>query len=414
MTEPFTQAQIDEILKEIPLPVNPLPRIQEQCRAEVVEHLRGQLPLLKIYPGTFSFIKEKILHHVGKSYAIPGTPVGIISAQTIEKFTQGSLNLFHSAGLASTSENSAAGRMDELLNNTATPKYISFKLYMQGPPPALLIDLSLRDLVVSYGVYPFGNDGLTEEEVLLNTYLYGECPPMPFTIRMNLDLAKMYKYGIKIPQVASLLRSQIPFLFPMVSAEDKGILLLHVTTTAYPELFDHLRNYAMNHILDTKIGGIKGITSVFKKVEEGQVHYEGNGGLLEDLLLVPHCDRTRTITNNIREVESLFGIEAARSLLIEELGKLLGADNGNTNPIHTVVAIDNMVVTGKVHAINRHGIDFEEVGPISKFAFEEPVKNLFYAAMFGEEDNCKSVSATTYIRSRSTLGTGMMDALTKL
>jgi DNA-directed RNA polymerase II subunit RPB1 len=112
--------------------------------------------------------------------------------------------------------------------------------------------------------------------------------------------------------------------------------------------------------------------------------------------LTNNCvDFTRTYTNDILEFYEIFGIEATRELIFRELSKVFSGKKPNIR--HIQMLSDVMTYRGILMQIERHGLNKNpEVGPLSKASFEEVMNIITNAAVFGEKENMKGVSANIF------------------
>jgi DNA-directed RNA polymerase beta' subunit len=118
-----------------------------------------------------------------------------------------------------------------------------------------------------------------------------------------------------------------------------------------------------------------------------------NGSNLLEILSNDVVDPTRTFTNDIIEFHEVFGIEATRELIYREITNVFD-DDKKPNPRHVQMLADIMCYRGILMQIERHGLNRNpEIGPIAKASFEEVMTILTQAAVFGEKENMKGVSA---------------------
>ncbi len=130
------------------------------------------------------------------------------------------------------------------------------------------------------------------------------------------------------------------------------------------------------------------------------------GSNLLGLLGSPLVDSTRTISNNVREIWEVLGVEAARRFLVEEVTRVLSFDGSYINARHVPLLADTMCHQGNLTAVRRDGIAREEVGPIAKAAFETTIDNLFTSAIFSEQDDMEGFSARIMFGQTTKCGTG--------
>ena len=71
----------------------------------------------------------------------------------------------------------------------------------------------------------------------------------------------------------------------------------------------------------------------------------------------------------------LFGIEAARKILMDELNSVLADSGAYVNYRHMSILVDIMTYKGYLMSIDRHGIN-SDIGPLAKCSFEETTDQL--------------------------------------
>jgi DNA-directed RNA polymerase II subunit RPB1 len=177
-------------------------------------------------------------------------------------------------------------------------------------------------------------------------------------------------------------------------------------------------------ILDTVLTGVDGIGRVHLREIKNEVVYDPKvagyaplnqyvldveGTNLYDLLVFPGVDGTRTFSNDIHEVHDVFGIEAARLCLYEEINEVFSTEKVNYH--HLSVLIDTMTFSGRIVPVNRTGMKKNETGVLAKSSFEETSKIMFNAAMWAERDSMRGVSANIMFGQKPPCGTGFVDIL---
>ena len=125
--------------------------------------------------------------------------------------------------------------------------------------------------------------------------------------------------------------------------------------------------------------------------------------------MLPNVDATRTFSNDIHEIREIFGIEAARICLLEELGDAFKAEPINYH--HMSVLVDTMTCQGKFVQITRVGMSKQDSGVLARSSFEMTARVLFDAAVEGEFDSMRGVSANIMFGQKPPCGTGFVDIL---
>jgi DNA-directed RNA polymerase II subunit RPB1 len=182
--------------------------------------------------------------------------------------------------------------------------------------------------------------------------------------------------------------------------------------------------YLEDKVLDTVLTGVDGIGRVHLRAVKGELVWNEDvagylsteqyvldveGTNLYDLMTFPGVDATRTFSNDIHEIREVFGIEAARTALYEEINEVFSAEKVNYH--HLAVLVDTMTFTGRIVPVSRFGMKKNETGVLAKSSFETTSKVMFDAAVWGEFDSMRGVSANIMFGQKPPCGTGFVDIL---
>eukprot|EP00957_Ditylum_brightwellii_P203344 15334231-Ditylum_brightwellii.AAC.1 len=129
------------------------------------------------------------------------------------------------------------------------------------------------------------------------------------------------------------------------------------------------------------------------------------------VLGVEDVDATRTISNDIVEVFVVLGIEGVRGAILSELRNVISFDGSYVNYRHLACLVDVMTMHGHLMAIDRHGINRVDSGPMLRCSFEETVDMLMDASVYAEEEVLKGVTENIMMGQLARVGTGDMDLL---
>ena len=129
------------------------------------------------------------------------------------------------------------------------------------------------------------------------------------------------------------------------------------------------------------------------------------GSNLIDILALDYIDSNSTFSNDIIETHNIFGIEAARQAIHDELVEVIEFDGTYVNAHHLGLLCDRMTYTNKMISIFRHGINNDNIGPIAKASFEETPEMFLRAARHGELDMMHGVSANIMCGQEGKFGT---------
>jgi DNA-directed RNA polymerase II subunit RPB1 len=145
----------------------------------------------------------------------------------------------------------------------------------------------------------------------------------------------------------------------------------------------------------------------FEKINEWILDTDGSN--LMDILANPNVDQYKTITNDVYEIFTVLGIEAARNALNNEIMEVLS--DSSLNYRHMSLLVDIMTCKGALMSIDRHGINRGDVGPLAKSSFEETTDMLIKASMFSDIDRINGVSANIMLGQLPPCGTGDSEIL---
>jgi len=171
--------------------------------------------------------------------------------------------------------------------------------------------------------------------------------------------------------------------------------------------------------------GVKGIKKVMLRVIKNTlVRSDGvytkkdtwvldtTGTNLLHMLGQDYIDPKRTVSNDIQEVYRVFGIEAARQAIYNELVEVF--DDSPINYHHVCLLCDRMTVSSSMISIFRHGINSDDIGPIAKASFEETPEMFLKAARHAELDPMRGISANVMCGQEGYYGTSAFQVLVNI
>ena len=165
-------------------------------------------------------------------------------------------------------------------------------------------------------------------------------------------------------------------------------------------------------VRDLQVSGVKNIGKVIiRKEDEWIIHTEGSN--LGSVLKIEGIDKVKTSTNDIYEIETVLGIEAARNAIINEALRTLDEQGLTVDVRHIMLVADMMTADGTVRSIGRHGISGEKSSVLARAAFEETGKHLLRASIRGEVDKLTGIIENIIIGQPIPLGTGSVGVVMK-
>ncbi len=186
-------------------------------------------------------------------------------------------------------------------------------------------------------------------------------------------------------------------------------------------ILKNFQDYLLNNIV---LRGVKKINKVIlRKITDTLHNDEGTfrkqeswvldtiGTNLMDILALNYIDNTRTISNDIQEIFRVFGIEAGRQAIFNELYEVLAYDSTYINYHHISILCDRMTSSSKMISISRHGINNDNIGPIAKASFEETPEMFLKAARHAELDPMRGASANVMCGQEGYFGTNSFQVM---
>jgi DNA-directed RNA polymerase III subunit RPC1 len=135
------------------------------------------------------------------------------------------------------------------------------------------------------------------------------------------------------------------------------------------------------------------------------LYVEGTGML--DVMGTAGVAGDRVRNNNIMEVASVLGIEAARETIIEQIQYTMSQHGMSIDSRHTMLLADCMTNRGEVLGITRFGIAKMKESVLMLASFEKTTDHLFDAALHGRVDKVTGVSESIIMGIPMPTGTGM-------
>lgn len=392
----------------------------------------------KFNKDTYDFLVHKIKMAFYSSIAPPSEMVGVVAAQSIgEPCTQLTLNTFHQAGVASASKAvRGVPRMKELLSVSKNIKAPSCSIFLKKEHSGsfdkaknLLNSIQLtyiKDVFSNSEIYYETKNLVREDTAFIEFYnehlLSVDCKSTsPWVLRIELDKIKMLELELTTVDIHHAIYSFYSETVECIFSDDNANNIIFRVKLKDVDLEDAITELkALEHnLLETIIvKGIPGIKKVslskldvvkyneenhkFEKNSEWILDTDGNN--LIDILSHPMVDATTTISNDVNEIYQIFGIEAARECLLNEIKEVLKETSVNYR--HIALLVDTMTSKGYMLSIDRHGINRSDIGPLAKCSFEETSDMLIKAGIFSEYDKVNGVSANIMMGQVPPCGTG--------
>ena len=391
----------------------------------------------------------------------PGEMVGVLAAQSIgEPATQMTLNTFHYAGVSAKNVTLGVPRLKEIINVAKSPKTPGLTVYLQEEfsgdkniAEHVVSNLEftvLGDIVRKTEIYydPDVRDTVVEadREFVKDFYDFSDKTDeelrrlSPWVLRVVLDKAPVFVKKIRMNEIAKLINEEYGADLHVEHSEDNAdelVLRVRIVDDSMPNPNEveeeaqvgnddgvFLKRLEKSMMSNLKLRGVDHVKKIFMREAKRTVWDDSSGFSMRDewvletdgtnlmaVLGVDYVDATRTTSNDIVEVFIALGIEGVRAALLSELRNVISFDGSYVNYRHLACLVDVMTMQGHLMAIDRHGINRVDSGPLLRASFEETVDMLMDAAVYAEEEILRGVTENIMMGQLARVGTGDIDLL---
>ena len=400
---------------------------------------------LRINRFTFDYIINLIKLKYKTLFISVGEMVGVIAAQSIgEPATQMTLNTFHFAGVGSKSNvTRGVPRLKELLHISKNIKKPSVTVYttndtcydrIKTQRIGNKLELTmLKDLVLSTSIYfdpSDENTEIVEDEPFMDIYKvfsevhqFEDTKDNPWVIRLEINRKELMNKNISMEDIHHSIFTNFEKVGYYSDDNSEKIIFRMRVNIENSKNDDrdilYLKNFEKN-LLNIVVKGIHKINKVVLRQSKNNVVYEDgefvnkdiwvldtDGTNLNEILSQSGVDTTRTYANDIIETYNIFGIDAAKQLLFQEINEVIDYSGNYVNSRHISLLVNFMTNKGSLMSIDRFGINRDlDIGPLAKCSFEETTEQIFKAAIFGEVDDLSGVSSNIMMGQLIPSGTG--------
>lgn len=375
--KPIEPDELENLLKEYAHKLNP----------KLVQELKTSLSKSKLPKPNVENVLKRTVELFEQALIEPGEAVGVVAAQSIgEPSTQMTLRTFHFAGVRERDITLGLPRLIELVDARRQPSTPAMDIYLL---PEFAEDLNFARKIAAEIRFSKIGDVVKSSEI-----------DPSGQITFVLDKEAMEELVVTPEYVASQIETGKRK--PEIVNEDTIILMVE---GADPVSLQRMRN----KILNSRLKGIPGITEATVVKEGSEWVIQTKGSNLSKVLRIEGVDPTRTITNDIYEIWTTLGIEAARAALVREISKTMEEQGLEVDMRHIYLVADLMTVTGTLKQVGRHGVVGGKASVLARAAFEITVPTLAEAAVKGEIEQLKGVTESVIVGLPIPVGTGMVD-----
>lgn len=383
----------------------------------------------KITPKTLAEIITKTRFTFLSSLIDYGTAVGIIAAQSLSApFTQYMLDSTHRSVSGGTSHG-GINKAKEILGARPTDRLIAPSMLVavdasishdKAKVQELANNMEMMTLktfvvVVQWFFEKFGepvHPKYTQESAMIAEFTkYNPLLPPPadllrWCIRVVLNKTTLILKSMPLETIVNRLRETYPDLYIVYTPENSRqiILRVYIKSTYFKSVDESNITQLKDTLLATVVRGVGGVLSTtVEKMVRSTV--SANGGITRD----PNRWGIRTLgtacagvarmrgvdplllqTTAIEETANMFGIEAARNRIINEI-RSIGI--GEVNYRHLCIYCDEMTFTGRVTSIEKGGVNIRELSNVLlRIGFSSPLQTLEQAAVDTMVDNVSGLT----------------------
>ncbi|MFW9824441.1 MAG: DNA-directed RNA polymerase subunit A'' [Candidatus Thorarchaeota archaeon] len=380
ITKQYLEEQL-EILREDGIPDDLIEKIREKLKDEDLEAEQLEYLLNKIYINFNNALVET------------SEPVGTVAAQSIgEPGTQMTLRTFHYAGVEEFSVTQGLPRLIEIVDARRFPSTPAMEVYLvdgykETEEKAIEVHNRIEQIRIEQIISDVDLDFVNWEIVV------------------NLIPEICERKGIDIDDIPEILKRY----------KKKGTIKREGNSIIIDPGIEDLQSLQKlrEKILKKVVKGIRGVKrGLLTPSDDGSewvIKTEGTN--LQGVIQIDGVDDSRSLSNHIHEIEKLYGIEAARQMIILESQKVLEQQSLDVDLRHLLILADLMCYSGSIQSIGRHGISGSKSSVFARAAFEVTVNQLLDAGLYGEEERLLGIPENVIVGQISPIGTGRVSVM---
>jgi len=327
-----------------------------------------------------------------------GAPIGIITAQSLgEPATQMTLHSLHTAGKGNTMADQGLSRFVSLIDNSNLKNELSY-VYI----PKSYSKVEIKDVLKK--IIPCS---LSNFEHIISSEKYS------ITVSINNDkLNEILDVTNTIEKNGHLLQK----LFLKFKISEKfNTIITKLDDNNFEFIFNNL-NKSIRELVKLEkslktVFLLKGVkTYVDYRLDENEENYilEISGVKLKNLMQVlsKYTD-FKYSSADIKSIEKLFGIEAARQTIVSHIKTIFRDQTINLDDRHFELLADAMCRTGTVLGVSRSGIVNCKESALAKLSFEKISQNLIDSVLERKVDNIKGILENIMLGQLAKIGTNV-------
>ena len=380
ITSDYLEKRLEE-LKDDGIPNDLIGKIRNKLKNEDLNEIQLEYLLNKIY---INFNNARVE---------TSEPVGTVAAQSIgEPGTQMTLRTFHYAGVEEFSVTQGLPRLIEIVDARRFPSTPMMEIFLEKPynsseDKAIQVHNRIEQIRI--------------EQIASDVDL--DFIDWKIIIHLIPDICE--KKGIEIERIPEILKRY----------KKKGSIVREGNSIIIDPGIEDLQSLQKlrEKILKKVVKGIRGVKRGLLTPAEDNKEWliKTEGTNLPSVVQIEGVDPTRTVSNHIHEIEKLYGIEAARRMIIKESRKVLEQQGLDVDLRHLLILSDLMCVDGSIQSIGRHGISGSKSSVFARAAFEVTVNQLLDAGLYGEEERLLGIPENVIVGQVCPIGSGRVSVM---
>ena len=360
---------------------------------DLIDKIRNKIADEDLEKEQLEYFLNKIYINYNNALVETSEPVGTIAAQSIgEPGTQMTLRTFHYAGVEEFSVTQGLPRLIEIVDARRFPSTPTMELYLteeyrETEDKALIVHNRIEQIRIEQITSDVDLDFINWQIVV--NIIPEICEKKGIDINEIPEILKRYKKKGTIKREGNSI------------IIDPGIEDL--------QSLQKLREKIMKKVVKGVRGVKRGLLTPSDDGKEWIIKTEGTN--LQGVIQIEGVDHTRSGSNHIHEIEKLYGIEAARKMIIIESQKVLEQQGLDVDLRHLLILSDLMCYSGSIQSIGRHGISGSKSSVFARAAFEVTVNQLLDAGLYGEEERLRGIPENVIVGQISPIGTGRVSVM---
>jgi len=355
---------------------------------DLIEKIRNRIKDEELEEEQLEYLLNKIYVNYNNAVVETNEPVGTVAAQSIgEPGTQMTLRTFHYAGVEEFSVTQGLPRLIEIVDARRFPSTPQQTIYLEEPynqseEKAIEVHKRIEQIRIEQITHDVDLDFVN------------------WNIIINLIPDICEKKGIDIDSIPEILKRYKKK--GTIKREGNSIIIDPQTEDL--QSLQKLREKILKKVVKGVRGIKRGLLTPTDDGKEWVIKTEGTN--MPGVVQIEGVDITRTVSNHIHEIEKLYGIEAARNMIINEAQKVLEQQGLDVDKRHLLILAELMCVEGSIQSIGRHGISGSKSSVFARAAFEVTVNQLLDAGLYGEEERLLGIPENVIIGQVVPMGTG--------